>query len=203
MSWKTIWSSLKNADMRKRIFAVLGMILVFRIFAHIPVPLADPKTLQQILENIFTSKDTPQLFSFINVLSGGALANFSIMLVGMGPYINASIIMQLLTKAIPSLENLNKDGEFGRKKINQYTRILTFPLAIIQSIGAIYLVRQSASSIAGLFLPGGGGWGGGGGGGLYYRQYFTHSVGADDCHFDRRGHDLDVARRAHNRAEYR
>ena len=150
MSWKTIWSSLKNADMRKRIFAVLGMILVFRIFAHIPVPLADPKTLQQILENIFTSKDTPQLFSFINVLSGGALANFSIMLVGMGPYINASIIMQLLTKAIPSLENLNKDGEFGRKKINQYTRILTFPLAIIQSIGAIYLVRQSASSIAGL-----------------------------------------------------
>jgi preprotein translocase subunit SecY len=150
MSWKTIWSSLKNADMRKRILAVLGMLLVFRIFAHIPVPLADPKTLQQILENIFTSKDTPQLFSFINVLSGGALANFSIMLVGMGPYINASIIMQLLTKAIPSLETLNNEGEFGRKKINQYTRLLAFPLAIIQSIGAIYLVRQSAASIGGL-----------------------------------------------------
>lgn len=150
MSWKTIWNSLKNADMRKRILAVLGMLLVFRIFAHIPVPLADPKTLQQILENIFTSKDTPQLFSFINVLSGGALANFSIMLVGMGPYINASIIMQLLTKAIPSLETLNNEGEFGRKKINQYTRLLAFPLAIIQSIGAIYLVRQSAASIGGL-----------------------------------------------------
>lgn len=150
MSWKTIWSSLKNSDMRARILAVLGMLLVFRIFAHIPVPLADPKTLQQILESIFTANDTPQLFSFINVLSGGALANFSIMLVGMGPYINASIIMQLLTKAIPSLETLNKEGEFGRKKINQYTRLLTFPLAIIQSIGAIYLVRQSASSFAGL-----------------------------------------------------
>ncbi|MCA9348521.1 preprotein translocase subunit SecY, partial [Candidatus Saccharibacteria bacterium] len=119
-------------------------------FAHIPVPLADPKTLKQILESIFTANETPQLFSFINVLSGGALANFSIMLVGMGPYINASIIMQLLTKAIPALENLNKEGEFGRKKINQYTRILTLPLAIIQSIGAIYLVRQSASSFAGL-----------------------------------------------------
>lgn len=150
MSWKTIWGSLKNSDMRKRILAVLGMLLVFRIFAHIPVPLADPKTLQQILESIFTTSDTPQLFSFINVLSGGALAQLSIMLVGMGPYINASIIMQLLTKAIPSLETLNKEGEFGRKKINQYTRLLTFPLAIIQSIGAIYLIRQSASSFAGL-----------------------------------------------------
>jgi preprotein translocase subunit SecY len=70
--------------------------------------------------------------------------------VGLGPYINASIIMQLLTKAIPRLEALNKEGEFGRKKINQYTRMLTFPLAVIQSIGAIYLVRQTASSIGGI-----------------------------------------------------
>ncbi len=150
MSWKTIWGSLKSADMRKRILAVLGMLLVFRIFAHIPLPLSDPKTLKQILENVFASKDSPQIFSFINVLSGGALANLSIMLVGMGPYINASIILQLLTKAIPSLEALNKEGEFGRKKINQYTRLLSLPLAIVQSIGAIYLVRQSASSIGGL-----------------------------------------------------
>lgn len=150
MSWKVIWLSLKNADMRKRILAVLGMLLVFRIFAHIPVPLSDPKTLKQILENVFNSAQSPQLLSFMNILSGGALANFSIMLVGMGPYINASIIMQLLTRAIPKLEALNKEGEYGRKKINQYTRMLTFPLAIIQSIGAIYLVRQSASSIGGL-----------------------------------------------------
>lgn len=142
--------SLKNADMRKRILAVLGMLLVFRIFAHIPVPISDPKTLKQILENVFSSQNSPQLFSFINVLSGGALKNFSIMLVGLGAYINASIIMQLLTKAIPQLEALNKEGEFGRKKINQYTRILALPLAIMQSIGAIYLVRQSASSIGGL-----------------------------------------------------
>ena len=150
MSWKTIWGSLKSADMRNRILAVLGMLLVFRIFAHIPLPLSDPKTLKQILENVFTSQNSPQIFGFINVLSGGALANLSIMLVGMGPYINASIILQLLTKAIPSLENLNNEGEYGRKKINQYTRLLTLPLAIIQSIGAIYLVRQSASSIGGL-----------------------------------------------------
>lgn len=150
MSWKTILSSLKNADMRKKIFAVLGMLFIFRILAHVPIPLSDPSTLKQVLENLFTAADTPQLLSFINVLSGGALANFSIMLVGLGPYINASIIMQLLTKAIPKLEALNKEGEFGRKKINQYTRMLTFPLAIIQAIGAIFLVRQSAQQIGGL-----------------------------------------------------
>ena len=150
MNWKVIWQSFKSPEMRKRLLAILGMLLVFRIFAHIPVPLSDPKTLKQVLENVFSSSQTPQLLSFINVLSGGALANFSIMLVGLGPYINASIILQLLTRAIPKLETLNKEGEYGRKKINQYTRMLTFPLAIVQSIGAIYLVRQSAASIGGL-----------------------------------------------------
>lgn len=150
MNWKTIGSSFKNADMRSRIFAVLGMLLVFRILAHIPIPLSDPETLKQVLENAFNASQSSQLVSFINVLSGGALANFSIMLVGMGPYINASIIMQLLTRAIPKLEELNKEGEFGRKKINQYTRILTLPLAIIQSVGMIFLVRQVAQSFSGL-----------------------------------------------------
>ncbi len=142
--------SLSHADMRKRIFAVLGILLIFRILAHIPVPLADPQTLKQVLENLFTTTDTPQLLSFINILSGGALANFSIMIAGLGPYINASIIMQLLTKAVPKLEALRKEGEYGQKKINQYTRVLTFPLAILQSIGAIYLVRQMAQSYAGM-----------------------------------------------------
>src|SRR6266513_1389388 len=106
--------------MRGRILAVLGILLVFRILAHIPVPLGSPETLHQVLQNLFNSKNTPQLLSFINVLSGGALANFSIMLIGLGPYINASIIMQLLTRAIPKLEALNNEGEYGRKKINQY-----------------------------------------------------------------------------------
>ncbi len=150
MSWKVIWTSLKSSDMRKRIFAVLGMLLVFRILAHIPIPLSNPETLKQVLQNLFTTSKTPTLLSFIDVLSGGALANFSIMLVGLGPYINASIIIQLLTKAIPQLEALNNEGEFGRKKINQYTRMLTFPLALIQSVGAIYLVRQSAQQIGGI-----------------------------------------------------
>lgn len=135
--------------MRNRILAVLGMLLVFRVLAHVPVPLGNPETLKQVLTNLFNSQ-TSDLLNFVNVLSGGALENFSIVLVGLGPYINASIIMQLLTKAIPHLETLNKEGEFGRKKINQYTRMLTLPLAIIQSIGAIYLVRQQAAQVAGI-----------------------------------------------------
>lgn len=149
MSWKIIWQSLKSSDMRNRLLAVFGMLVVFRILAHIPVPLDDPQTLKQILDNLYTV-DSPQLLSFINTISGGALANFSIMIVGLGPYINASIIMQLLTRAIPKLESLNKEGEYGRRKINQYTRMLTFPLAIIQSIGAIYLVRQAAVQVGGI-----------------------------------------------------
>lgn len=150
MNWKLIWKSLADSDMRKRILAVLGILVIFRILAHIPIPLSNPETLRQVLESLFNSQNAPQFLNFVNVLSGGALANFSIMLVGLGPYINASIIMQLLTKAIPKLEALNKEGEFGRKKINQYTRMLTLPLAIIQSVGTIYLVKQQASSVAGL-----------------------------------------------------
>jgi preprotein translocase subunit SecY len=150
MNWKTIAKSLGHKDMRKRIFVVLGILLVYRILAHIPVPLSSPETLHQVLQNLFNSENSPQLLNFLNLASGGALANFSIMIAGLGPYINASIIMQLLTKAIPHLENLRKEGEFGQKKINQYTRILTFPLAIIQSVGSIYLIRQAAQSIGGI-----------------------------------------------------
>jgi preprotein translocase subunit SecY len=150
MNWKIIARSLTHPDMRKRLLVVLGILLVYRILAHIPVPLSSPETLHQVLQNLFNSENAPQLLSFINVLSGGALANFSIMIAGLGPYINASIIMQLLTKAIPQLEALRKEGEFGQKKINQYTRMLTLPLAIVQSIGSIYLIRQAAQSIGGI-----------------------------------------------------
>jgi preprotein translocase subunit SecY len=150
MNWKIIWRSLNHSDMRKRILAVVGILLVFRILAQLPVPISNPQTFHQVLQNLFNSKNTPQLLSFINVLSGGALANFSIMIAGLGPFINASIIMQLLTKAIPKLEALHKEGEFGQKKINQYTRMLTFPLAIVQSIGSIFLIRQAAQSIGGV-----------------------------------------------------
>ena len=110
MNWKIIWRSLKKRDMQKRLIAVFGILLVYRVLAHVPVPLGNAATLHQVLENLFNSQNTPQLLSFVNVLSGGALANFSIMIAGLGPYINASIIMQLLTKAIPALENMQKEG---------------------------------------------------------------------------------------------
>lgn len=146
MNWKIIGRSLKADDMRKRLLAVGGMLLIFRFLAHIPIPVGSPETLKQVLEGIFTASKTTQLLGVFDILSGGALANLSIMLIGLGPYINASIIMQLLTHAIPRLEALNQEGEFGRKKINQYTRIIAFPLSIIQSIGAVYLVSQTVSA---------------------------------------------------------
>jgi preprotein translocase subunit SecY len=150
MNWKVIWRSLKHRDMQKRIVAVIGILIVYRFLAHIPIPFGDPQTVKQVLDNLFSSEETPQLLNFLNIISGGALANFSIMVAGLGPYINASIIMQLLTRAIPKLEALRKEGESGQRKINQYTRILTLPLAIIQSIGAIYLIRQAAQSVSGV-----------------------------------------------------
>lgn len=140
MNWKTIFRSLKNRDMQKRLLVVLGIIIVYRLLAHIPVPLAEPTQLREVLNNLVTGSD---FGGFLNLLSGGALASFSIVLVGLTPFITASIITQLLTKAIPRLEELHKDGESGRRKINQWTRMLTIPLAIIQSIAFIFILRQT------------------------------------------------------------
>lgn len=140
MNWKTIFKSLKNKDMLGRVLAVLLIIIVFRLMAHIPVPLAEPTQLREILENTLTSTD---FGGFLNMLSGGALASFSIVLVGISPYITASIVVQLLTKAIPKLEEVHKDGESGRRKINQWTRIIALPLAIFQSIAYIFILRQT------------------------------------------------------------
>ena len=152
MSWRVIRQAFANRDMRKRIFIVVALIIVFRFLAHIPIPLAEPTQLRQLLNNLF---DGQQLLGFLDLISGGALSNFSIMLLGLGPYINASIITQLLSKAIPRLEALSKEGEGGRRKINQYTRILALPLAVMQSIGLIFLVRQQASAVSGVDITAG------------------------------------------------
>jgi len=140
MNWKTIFKSFKNRDMQKRIGIVLGLVVVYRFLAHVPVPLAEPTKLKQVIDSVVNSTD---FGGFLNLLSGGALASFSIVLVGLSPFITASIITQLLTKAIPKLEELHKDGESGRRKINQWTRILSVPLAIVQSIAFIYILRQT------------------------------------------------------------
>lgn len=140
MNWKTIGKSLKNSDMRRRLLVLIGLVVVYRFLAHIPVPLADPTQLKEVIDSVVGGTD---FGGFLNLLSGGALAQFSIVLVGLSPFITASIITQLLTKAVPKLEELHKDGESGRRKIQQWTRIITLPLAIIQSIAFIYILRQS------------------------------------------------------------
>lgn len=140
MNWMTIFRSFKNKDMQKRLLIVLGIIIAYRFLAHIPVPLADPTQLKDVIKSVVGGSD---FGGFLNLLSGGALAQFSIVLVGMSPFITASIITQLLTKAIPSLEELHKDGESGRRKINQWTRMISVPLAIIQSVAFIYILRQT------------------------------------------------------------
>lgn len=147
MGFKTVIRSLKSRDMQKRLFIVVMLIVAYRMLSHIPIPLAEPTQLKQLINNLFNSQ---QLLGFFDLLSGGALSSLSIMLMGLGPYINASIIMQLLTKAFPKLEEIQQDGESGRRKINQWTRIITLPLAIIQSIGLILLIRQQASSQLGI-----------------------------------------------------
>src|SRR3990167_6281328 len=124
--WQTLVSIWRTPDLRSKILFTLGIIVIFRLAAHVPVPGVDINSLR----SLFASS---QLISLLDLFSGGTLLNFSVIALGLNPYINASIIMQLLTVAIPKLEELQKEGEYGRQKINQYTRFLTVPLSVIQS----------------------------------------------------------------------
>ena len=157
MHFKTIFKSLRNRDMLKRVLVILGIIVAYRLLAQIPVPMGDASTFREAVANLLEKSD---FSSFLNLISGGGLASFSIILVGLSPYITGSIVIQLLTKAIPSLEELSNDGEAGRRKINQWTRMLTVPLAIIQSIAYIFILYQStlSANIASEFTPTIGDW---------------------------------------------
>jgi len=126
----------KIKDLRKKILFVLAMFVVFRIMANIPVPGIDV----QNLKNFFNQF---QMFGLLNVFTGGALDNLSVAMLGLGPYITAIIIFQLLTMIFPSLERLYKEeGEVGRQKFNQYCRIATVPLAAIQAYGMLTLLSR-------------------------------------------------------------
>jgi len=127
-------------DLRAKVLYVLGMLVIFRIIAHIPIPGVDAEALRRI----FSSN---QLLGLLNVFSGGGLENFSIVMLGVGPYITASIIFQLLTMIIPSLERLSKEGEQGQRQINQWTRMLTVPLAVLQGYGTITLLQRQGGGI--------------------------------------------------------
>ena len=124
-----------HKDLRKRIIFVVGILVLTRILAHVPVPGIDITQIQTFFEQ-------NQVFGLVNLFSGGGLSNFSIAMMGLGPYITAAIIMQLLTMAVPKFEQLQQEGgEAGRRKISQYTRLMTVPLAALQAFGMIRLLQ--------------------------------------------------------------
>ena len=137
-------SALRSAfllpELRKKLLFTLGILLLYRVLAQIPVPGVDREAMGQILQN--------DLASLFDMLSGGALSRFSIMAMGVYPYITASIIMQLLVPIIPKLEEIAKDGDAGRQKINQYTTYLTIPLALLQGYGTAALMSGGAFGTA-------------------------------------------------------
>ena len=144
-----MFDSLLNAfrapDIRRRLLYVLGILIVFRFLASVPVPGIDRTQLASFLN------DNP-IFGLLDMFSGGGLSQLSIVALGMNPYINASIIMQLMTGVIPSLQALSREGEYGRNRINQITRYLTVPLAALQAYGFLALLNAQGVLTSGFDL---------------------------------------------------
>ncbi len=140
--WKKLLSIWNLPDLRNKILFVLGMLIIFRACAAIPLPGVDLVGLKNFFQN-------NELFGLLNIFSGGGLQRFSIVSMGVAPYITSSIILQLLVMIVPRLETLSKEGEYGRQKINQYTRYLAVPLAVLQAYGLLALLRQSSGTILG------------------------------------------------------
>ncbi len=137
--WRKLEQVWKTPDLRNSLMLVVGVLVVFRILAHVPIPGVDALALR----NFFAQN---QFFGLLNIFSGGGLENFSVVMLGVGPYITASIIMQLLTMIVPRLEEISKDGEQGQRRINQYTRYLTVPLAVLNAYGFIILLRNQGGA---------------------------------------------------------
>lgn len=141
---QTLINAFKVKDIRRKVGMMLLLLLVFRIGCYIPVPGLD----RENFSSLFDGSDTSNTFlTLMSSITGGALANGTLFALGIGPYINASIIMQLLCVGIPPLERLSKQGEEGRKKISQYTRYLTILLAVIQSVGIIVNFANSQDAV--------------------------------------------------------
>ena len=136
-------------ELRQRLLFVIGALVVYRIGAHIPIPGVDPKALAAMF-----AQQGGSILDMVNMFSGGALKRLSIFALGIMPYISASIIMQLMAGVIPKLEQIKKEGESGRRKINQYTRYGTVFLATFQAIGVgLALQNQSASGVPVVISP--------------------------------------------------
>jgi preprotein translocase subunit SecY len=136
--FEALVNAFRAPDIRRRIIFVLGMLVVFRALAVVPTPGVNPEEVRALIES-------QTFFQLLDLFSGGGLSSFSIVAMGVNPYINASIIMQLMTGVVPRLQALSREGEYGRTKINQYTRYLTVPLALLQAYG--YLAILSSSNI--------------------------------------------------------
>src|ERR1700736_3539117 len=128
-------NSWQSPEVRRKLLFTAVIFVIFRFFAHIPVAGVNLNSLRALFSN-------NQFLGLLDIFSGGTLANFSVMALGLNPYINASIILQLLTLVFPKLEELSKEGDAGRQKINQYTRMLTVPLAALQAIGMYALLKN-------------------------------------------------------------
>jgi preprotein translocase subunit SecY len=148
MWYDKIVQFFKVKDLRNKILFVLGIFVVFRVMANIPMPGVNLENLQRFFGQF-------QVFGLYNVFSGGALEKFSIVMLGLGPYITSVIILQLLTMIFPQLERMYKEeGEAGRQKFNQYGRILTVPLAMLQAFAMLSLLKrqQVIGEVSGLSL---------------------------------------------------
>src|SRR5512135_1191440 len=132
---EAVRNAFRLPDLRRKLLITLGILVVYRLAAHVPIPGVNTTALNQIFQS-------NQLLGLLNMLSGGALANFSVMAMGVYPYITASIIIQLLMPIVPQLEALGKEGEQGRNKLNQYTVLLTVPLALLQAFGQTSLLAR-------------------------------------------------------------
>jgi preprotein translocase subunit SecY len=138
--WEKFRKIWKIKDLRNSVLFVLGMLVIFRLFAHVPIPGVDTQALAGFIQG-------NQILGLLNIFSGGTMQNFSIVMLGIAPYITSSIIFQLLAMVVPRLEELQKEGEAGQQKINMYTRLTTVPLALLQSYGMIQLLNQSQNEI--------------------------------------------------------
>jgi len=127
--------ALKIPELRKKLLFTLFIFFVFRLLAHIPVPGVDTSAIRGYL-------NSNAFLGIFDLFSGGGFQNFSIVTMGLSPYINASIIIQLFTMLIPSLEELSKEGDYGREKINMYTKFITVPVALLQSYGVYFLLSR-------------------------------------------------------------
>lgn len=138
--WEKFQRAWRIRELRNKILFVLGMLVIFRLTAHIPVPGVNADNLRLYLEG-------NQLLGFLNLFSGGTTSNFSVIMLGVAPYITASIVFQLLSMVVPRLEEISKEGESGQQKINMYTRLATPPLALLQAFGFIKLLSQQQQQI--------------------------------------------------------